>query len=110
MENSKTQNYMSEKIIMAFLAGCIPIYYGSEQIFDVFNKEAFVFYDPQHPGPALQKLKVLAGNETAYQQVLNQHILANGEQTVRDYFSLSDEIGGGFLKHKLRKTMGLPVV
>ena len=110
MENSKTHNYMSEKIIMAFLAGCVPIYYGSEQIFDVFNKEAFVFYDPQHPGPALQKLKVLAGNETAYQQVLNQHILANGEQTVRDYFSLSDEIGGGFLKHKLRKTMGLPVV
>jgi len=109
MENSLTPHYVSEKIIMAFLAGCIPIYYGSQEVFDVFNKAAFVFYDTDNPEPALEQLRHLSRNETAYQDMLHhQPILAHGEQTVREYFSVSDSIGGGYLKAKLRTTMGLP--
>jgi hypothetical protein len=110
MENSLKQHYLSEKIIMAFLAGCIPIYYGSNEVFDIFNKDAFIFYDPRDPVPALKKLQMLISNETAYQEMLHQQpILANGEKTVHDYFSVSDRIGSGYLKNKLRRTMGLPV-
>jgi hypothetical protein len=110
MENSLTQHYLSEKIIMAFLSGCVPIYFGSNEVFDIFNKDAFIFYNPQDPMPALEKLQMLVSNETAYQEMLHQQlILANGDQTVHDYFSVSDRIGGGYLKNKLRRTMGLPV-
>ena len=109
MENSKTQQYLSEKILMAFLAGCIPIYYGSDEVFDIFNKDAFVFYNPQDPAPALRQLQYLLQNETAYHDMLHQQpILAHGEDTVRNYFSWSDRIGGGYLKTKLRTVMGLP--
>ena len=109
MENSITPNYLSEKIIMAFLAGCIPIYYGSREVFDVFNRKAFVFWDPADEGAgALQTLQELISNDTAYQEMLHQEpIMANGDTTVRDYFSMSDSIGGGYLKQKLRTTMGL---
>jgi len=109
MENSNVRHYLSEKIIMAFLAGCIPIYYGSTEVFDVFNRQAFVFYDPQNPTPALAQIQLLYQNETAYNDMLyNQPIMANGDSTVRDYFSISDRIDGGYLKQKLRQTMGLP--
>jgi Glycosyltransferase family 10 (fucosyltransferase) C-term len=108
MENQRTQHYMSEKIIMAFLAGCIPVYFGSDEIFDVFNKAAFVFYEINDPLPALKQLQELHTNQTAYQEMLQQPIMAHGDQSVRDYFSVSDQVGGGYLKAKLRKVMGLP--
>jgi Glycosyltransferase family 10 (fucosyltransferase) C-term len=108
MENSRTQHYLSEKIIMAFLAGCIPVYFGSIEVFDVFNKNAFVFYEISDPLPALKQLQELHTNQTAYHEMLQQPIMAHGNQTVRDYFSVSDQIGGGYLKAKLRKVMGVP--
>lgn len=39
MENAKTKGYLTEKIANAFLAGSIPIYYGTEEVFDVFNRK-----------------------------------------------------------------------
>ena len=109
MENSITPNYLSEKIVMAFLAGCIPVYYGTHEVFDVFNRKAFVFWDPLDGGAAaLQRLQELVSNNTAYYEMLRQEpILSNGDTTVRDYFSVLDSIGNGYLKQRLRKMMGL---
>jgi hypothetical protein len=110
MENSRTERYISEKILVAFLAGCIPVYWGSDEVYEVFNRHAFIMYNPEDPGPALQQIDTLVKNETAYQQMLHhQPILAQGNQTLRDYFSLSDKMEGGYLKHQLRTMMGLPL-
>ena len=100
--------YISEKILNPFLAGCIPIYYGSPEVFHVFNEEAMVYYDPRNPGPALERIQQLYQNETLYNETLYETpILANGNETLRDYFSYTEEIEGGFLKHKIRALMGL---
>jgi len=42
IENKKVRGYVTEKIMNAFHAGCIPIYWGSENINDLFNPEAFI--------------------------------------------------------------------
>ena len=42
IENSVSDGYVTEKILQAFSAGCIPIYYGSPTIYDDFNKGSFV--------------------------------------------------------------------
>ena len=42
IENKKVKGYVTEKIMNAFHAGCIPIYWGSENINDLFNPEAFI--------------------------------------------------------------------
>ncbi|CAB9524370.1 Glycosyltransferase family 10 (fucosyltransferase) [Seminavis robusta] len=86
MENSRTQHYMSEKIIMAFLAGCIPVYFGSTEVFQVFNKNAFVFYEIDDPLPALAQLQELHTNKTAYQEMLRQPIMANGTRRYESTF------------------------
>jgi hypothetical protein len=42
MENQNKQGYVTEKILNAFYSGAIPIYWGSSNISDFFNKNAFI--------------------------------------------------------------------
>jgi hypothetical protein len=106
MENKRANGYITEKILNAFLAGCIPIYYGTTEIFNIFNKKAFVWYDVQHPKAALDRIAYLEENRTAYDEVLKEPILADGEETVRKYFSWNDELGNGDIKWFIRDMLG----
>lgn len=107
MENSKVDGYITEKIANAIIAGCIPIYYGTPEVFNIFNKDRFIFYDIQHPESALEQVSLLESNHTAILEMLNLPILAQGEVTLRRFFSLSDDIGGGLLKYRIRRMIGL---
>eukprot|EP00434_Breviolum_minutum_P003115 symbB.v1.2.002741.t2/scaffold146.1/size298692/22 len=50
-ENKLVPGYVTEKIVNAFLAGCIPIYWGSRSVLEIFNPEAFIYAnDIQAPG------------------------------------------------------------
>jgi hypothetical protein len=104
MENAAVSGYITEKIVWAFLGGCLPIYWGTQEVLDVFNADAFLFYQP---GKTLEEIIYLEQNSTAYQERLSAPILANGNQTIRDYFSLTDAIGGGHLKQRIRSMLGL---
>ena len=42
MENSKEDTYITEKIIHGLLANTIPIYWGSDRIFDYFNSKRII--------------------------------------------------------------------
>jgi hypothetical protein len=106
MENKKSDGYITEKIVNAFLSGTVPIWYGTSEIFDVINERTFVFYDIKNPQPALDRIIYLEKNQTAYDEVLNEPILANGDQTIEDYFSFRDDVGGGKLKKRIRKMLG----
>jgi hypothetical protein len=105
MENSKTPGYISEKILLGFLAGCLPIYYGTEEVFDVFNADSFIYFDVRNPQPALDQIIYLESNRTAYDEMMSRPILKNGMATVDEYFSVSDTIGDGSLKRTIRAMM-----
>jgi Glycosyltransferase family 10 (fucosyltransferase) C-term len=109
MENANIPGYITEKILVAFLAHSVPIYYGTTEIFDVFNPEAFVYYDINNPQEALDRVAYLERNKTAYQQVLREPILAHGQETYDAYFSLwddDDDDGEGRLKWAIRERIG----
>ena len=107
MENKKKDGYLTEKIVNAFAGGTVPIYYGSApDVFDVFNENAFVYYDIDDPQPALDRIKYLEMNKTAYDEVLRGPILKDGEETIRKYFSWNDELGNGELKWFIRDMIG----
>ena len=57
MENESYHGYVTEKIINAFLGGCILIYFGTEQIFDIYNRKAFIYYNISEPNPALERIR-----------------------------------------------------
>lgn len=107
LENTATSKYITEKIFLAFLGGCIPIYWGTRDIFNIFNPKSFVFYDLDNPDKALREIQRLETNQTAYKEKLDEPILAHGEKTVEEYLSLADDIGNGRLKYKIRAMMGL---
>jgi len=104
MENTKLEGYITEKIMYAFAAGCIPIYYGSLEIYDVFNAKSFIYYDVDNPAPALAQISRLESNASAYDAVMAEPILADGDNTLQKYFSVSDDIvPDAMLKKKIRQ-------
>ena len=105
MEHSNHVGYITEKILMAFLSGCIPIYYGSIRIYEFFNKESFIYYNISNPQLALQRIQYLHTNQTAYDEVFSHPILVDG--AIEKFFSFSDDVGGGVLKHKIRHKLGI---
>lgn len=106
MENKKASGYITEKILNAFLAGCIPIYYGTEEVFDLFNKDAFIYWNISDSTPSLEKIAYLENNITAYDEMTKQPVLAHGRATIEQHFSWSDQIGGGRLKWEIREMLG----
>lgn len=53
------------------------------------------------------KIKELKENKEKMKIMTTQKILANGNATLRKYFSFNDEIEKGFLKKILRGKIGL---
>ena len=99
MENTFAEGYITEKILNAYAAGTIPIYYGGgRQIFEVFNPRSFIYFDIHRPQAALNLIKRLELDNRAYMSMLAQPIFRHGRQTIEDYFSLDGSNGG-----KLRK-------
>jgi hypothetical protein len=43
MENSYEDGYISEKIMNAYIAGAIPIYWGTNEVKNIFNPESFIY-------------------------------------------------------------------
>lgn len=109
MENVKSPGYITEKILDAFMAGSIPVYYGTSEIFDIFNPKAFIFYDIEKPQQALDRIAYLESNPDSYEKMLNEPILAHGDKTIAKYFSFDDSIGNGVFKRKVREKLGFPV-
>lgn len=42
-ENTMQDGYVTEKIVSPFFTNAIPIYYGSEAIFDIINADSFFY-------------------------------------------------------------------
>lgn len=43
IENSYNEGYITEKIILPFISGSIPIYYGTDKIKEIFNEKSFFY-------------------------------------------------------------------
>ncbi|KAG7367449.1 glycosyltransferase family 10 fucosyltransferase [Nitzschia inconspicua] len=107
MENTEKAGYVTEKLLNAFLAGCLPIYYGTREVFDVFNKDAFLFFDIQNPQGTLDKIRYLEAHPEAYSEILRAPILKHGSQTIDQFFSIFPQVGNGTLNFEVRRMMGL---
>ena len=86
MENTHQSGYVTEKILTAFVGGTVPIYYGTEEVFNIFNKKAMIYYNSSNPNECLEHVKRVHENSTAYEEILRQPILAEGAYDL--YFSL----------------------
>ena len=82
----------------------MPIYWGTEEVFNVFNRNAFLYYQP---GLTANQIRILEENHTAYEEYMASPILANGNETLKHFFSLRDDVGDGVLKNRIRSMLGI---
>lgn len=109
MENTNRPGYITEKILNAFLAGSVPIWYGTSEVINLFNEKAFIYYDIYNPQEAIDRVRYLERNQTAYREVLQQPILANGKFTIDEYFSIQTKFESGRLYRRIRAMVQVPV-
>ncbi len=113
LENGSHTGYVTEKLLYAFLGGCLPIWYGTTDVWNMFHQESFLYVnvtEPESIGELVQRVRYLEDNNTAYHEFFQHAILANDDPTVgvlERFFSLDDSIGKGRLKHEIRVMMGL---
>lgn len=102
MENTKKRGYITEKILNAFVGGTIPIYYGTETVFEIFNSKAFIYYDESNPEKTIEQVERLLHNRDLYNAMLSEPILAPG--AFEKFFAVYD---GGSTSKNIREFLGL---
>ena len=80
MENSRGETYITEKILQGFLAGIIPIYWGSSRICDYFNNERFINVpDINLTSDIIKKIYDISIDNNAFLEIVNKPIFNNNK-------------------------------
>lgn len=75
-ENTSSDGYVTEKILDAFLARSIPIYWGSKSVQLDFNTKSFInVHDFANFSEAISYIKYVDQNDEKYLEILSQSIL-----------------------------------
>lgn len=103
-ENSSHPGYTTEKIIQAFAAVTVPIYWGDPLITDEFNRNSFICVTDFNSMDALvDYVKEVDGNEYLYNQYLREPIYTN--ESI-DYESFINNLSL-FLRHIIDQPLSL---
>lgn len=90
-ENSSLPGYTTEKIIDAWAAGTIPIYWGDPEVQKQFNPEAFLAVEGENDIDAvINKIIEINENEALYEKMVHQPIFT--EQQYRDYLRYDEDL------------------
>lgn len=77
-ESTKHEGFVTEKIVDAFYADTIPIYYGSDSVKEIFNERAFInVADYPDFESVLEKIKELDSDDEKYMAMLREPIFVN---------------------------------
>ena len=78
-ENESVDGYVTEKLVNAYLAGCIPLYSGSSAAFEIFNRDSLIYIDDFRSfGAAVRYVMEVAKDERECDQLLSASPLAPG--------------------------------
>ena len=94
LENTKQETYITEKIINGFLAKTIPIYWGSDNIYDYFNKERFINIQNLSEtmiNKAIREIISIITDDIKYLEMVNKPIF-NNNRLNRDIKDIANDI------------------
>ena len=83
-ENRKVDYYLTEKIVNAYMGGCIPIYWGCPQIIEknIFNKKAILLLEdntPESVTKLINRIMELENSPELYSQMHKEPLFINNE-------------------------------
>ena len=87
MENSREDTYITEKLINGVMSVTIPVYWGSNKVFDYINKDRFLNLENDSEKDMLRiigKMKNLSNNQSEWLEMVNKEKLIKGSRTFDD--------------------------
>ena len=66
-----------------------------------------IYWDPADPEAALAQIRRLEANHSAWAEMVARPVLKDGERTLEEHFSVTDNVGKGLLKARIRRMVGL---
>lgn len=97
-ENSSQKGYVTEKIIQAFAAGCVPIYWGDGSLCDekyakfrpVFNPKAFInVHNFDSIESAIKEIERIDNDDSAFEAMRKEPIFS--DKSMERFFGLSSK-------------------
>jgi hypothetical protein len=103
MENSVLDNYWTEKIGDAFLAGCVPIYWGAPNISAYFDPRGFEVIDIERSAESICRIRHIIESPPSLKRIAA--VLENRRRVMEDYsyYGLIRGIGARYLNNELRQ-------
>jgi hypothetical protein len=93
-ENSNAEGYVTEKLFQAIAAGCIPIYWGSnnQPEKEILNQQAILFWNQHGDNQGtIKTIRELHEDETKYIEFISQpRFLPNAAEVIWSYFQSLD--------------------
>ena len=84
-ENSKTQGYISEKLVDAFEAGTIPIYFGDDTVLELLNNKSYIHVkDESEFDEKIELIKKIDNNDTLYQEMIREKIVLDDTRYAKE--------------------------
>ena len=78
-ENDDRDGYVCEKILHAFYAGCLPIYWGPKNVGADFNKKAFIdIRDFESDEEAIRHIRDVLSDDSKLHEYLKQPVFSDG--------------------------------
>lgn len=78
-ENSKSETYITEKIVNAYLTNTIPIYWGTEHVKNLFHEDSMIYLNDENNEQSyydvLQRVIELDNNDSKYLEFVNRRTL-----------------------------------
>lgn len=99
-ENQSYPGYHTEKIINAYLANCVPIYWGAETIFDLHTRDSMVYVT--NIVEAIKEVERLDKDDEAYKrkQLANPFVIdINSSESPYNYESHTNRIKDSVSRH-----------
>lgn len=88
-ENSSTEGYTTEKILQAFAANTIPIYWGNPLIEKEFNENAFInCHNYNTINDIIEKVKELDNDDNKYCEMINKNTFNDNYSVENQYEKL----------------------
>ena len=93
MENSKTQGYISEKLVDCFEAGVIPIYFGDDTVLELLNNKSYIHVKSVDEfDEKIELIKKIDNNDTLYQEMIREKIVIDDTRYAREVQKYKDFI------------------
>ena len=106
-ENSSVDGYVTEKLVDAFLAHTVPVYFGCRSVADDFNLDALILVQKESDfEPAISRIKKLDTNVDSYLEMLSKPAVHRGKTKL--YYSKLNKFLTNIFKQPITSAIRRP--